>query len=352
MTMQEPPFNSEMLEALLNMDEGPTLDFKREQYPFENETVQVKGELLKDILAMVNTHRYRTAYILVGVEEDRGGRSVVVGVDQHWEDASLHQFVNNKTNRPAAFSYFPFSSDGKRIGVFSIPIQRRPVYLLADFGKLTRNTVYVRDGSSTRGATPDEIADMGRTNLPRLVEWSIARLLVLARNAIVSTAEQGQGRPGRYSMSYDKAREWVLKIVDERIIEFTDAYSAGMDSYRSLHWVFEGFEKLASYCTQTIRTIGPALIDSGALMRAIVEIEDCINLEKRVWDEFRIRMDGTGSPLPVEANFNLLSVAARTVRFIDVLEDEEQYGNLDHCALNSYRQPIFLRSNKWGEWRR
>ena len=89
---------------------------------------------------MVNTHRYRTAYILVGVEEVKGSRSKAVGVDQHWEDASLHQFVNSKTNRPAAFSYFPFNFDGKSIGVFSIPIQRLPVYLLAKYGKSNPNT--------------------------------------------------------------------------------------------------------------------------------------------------------------------------------------------------------------------
>ena len=93
------------------MDEGPTLDFKREQYPFEKETAEVKSELLKDILAMVNTHRYRTAYILVGVEELRGGRSKVVGVDRHWEDASLHQFVNSRTNRLVVSQ--PWNQKGK-----------------------------------------------------------------------------------------------------------------------------------------------------------------------------------------------------------------------------------------------
>ena len=30
MTMQDASFNNEMLEALMGMDEGPTLDFKRD----------------------------------------------------------------------------------------------------------------------------------------------------------------------------------------------------------------------------------------------------------------------------------------------------------------------------------
>lgn len=359
MTMQGPPFNGEMLEALLNMDEGPTLDFKREQYPFEKETAEAKGELLKDILAMVNTHRYRTAYILVGVEEVRGGRSVVSGVDQHWEDASLHQFVNSKTNRPAGFSYFPFRSDGKSIGVFSIPIQRRPVYLLVNSGKVTRNTVYVRDGSSTREATPDEIADMGRTNPPRLVEWSIARLRSMARGAVETTAEQWLGHPGRKheydlipnQLSYTEARDCILQIVGKRHLDEAE-FPTGVDSYDSLHWVFRSFERLSEYCTQTIRTIGPALIESGALMRALVEIENSINFEKSVWDEFRLRVDDQLAPLPGQANYNLLSLAVKAIRFVDVLDDEDHYGDPDYDSWNRFPQITFWRSPKWGEWRR
>ena len=359
MTMEDAAFSNEVLEALLSMNEGPTLDFKQEQYPFEKESAEVKSELLKDILAMVNTHRYRTSYILVGVGEGRGGRGKPVGVDRHLEDASLHQFVNSKTNRTAAFSYFPFDVVDISIGVFSIPIQPRPVYLRSKYGKLETDTVYFRDGSCTRQATPDEIAEMGRANLPQLVEWSVDRLRKMAMGAIVTTAEQWHGHPRRHReyssrpmrLNYGDAREWVLKTVAERTLDLTKDYPTGMDSYESLHWVFRRFEELATYCTQTVRTIGPALIESGALMRAIVEMESSIHFEKRVWDEFRIRMDGPNAPLPSEANFNLLAVAAKVVRCIDVLEDEDHYGDPDHDALNPYRQPVFLRSDKWGEWR-
>ncbi len=340
------------------MGEGPTLDFKREQYPFEKETAEVKSELLKDILAMVNTHRYRTAYILVGVEEIRGGRSIVVGVDGHMEDASIHQFVNHKTNRPAVFSYFPFEVGGLSIGVFSIPIQRRPVYLLSKYAKSNANIVYVRDGSSTRQATPDEIADMGRANPPRIVEWSIDRLRNMAKGAVKTTAEQWQGHPGRFHqygsspkhLSYPEARDGILQIVSKRHIDEAE-FPTGMDSYGSLHWVFRSFEGLAEYCTQTIRTIGPALIESGALMRAIVEIESSIIYEKGVWDEFRLRADNPLTPLPGQANYNLLSLAIKAVRFVDVLEDEDHYGDPDYDSWNRFPQITFWRSPEWGRWR-
>ena len=37
------------------MEEGPTLDFKREQYRFDKASDEDKSELLKDILAFANT---------------------------------------------------------------------------------------------------------------------------------------------------------------------------------------------------------------------------------------------------------------------------------------------------------
>ena len=69
--------NSALLEELLNEDEGSTLDFKRDQYPFEGADDDLKAELLKDILAFVNAWRRTDAYILIGVEEVKGGRSKV-----------------------------------------------------------------------------------------------------------------------------------------------------------------------------------------------------------------------------------------------------------------------------------
>ena len=164
--------NDETLYSLLSMEEGPTLDFKREQYRFDKAADEDKAELLKDILAFANAHRYRTAHILVGVEEVTGGRSKVFGVDRHLDDATLHQFVNGKTNRPVEFSYFPYPVEGKSIGVIELPIQQRPVWAEKTYGLVKANEVYVRDGSSTRPALPDEIAAMGRGNPPGLqAQW-------------------------------------------------------------------------------------------------------------------------------------------------------------------------------------
>ena len=155
------PLDLRLIERLLHEPEGTSLDFKSDQYPFELATDDEKSELLKDILAFANSWRRTTAYILIGVAEVRGRRSNVVGVSTHLDDAKLHQFVNGKTQRPVDFSYQVIPIDGTTIGAIAIPLQVRPTYLKRRYGKLREHEVLIRDGSSTRAATPDEIAQMG-----------------------------------------------------------------------------------------------------------------------------------------------------------------------------------------------
>ena len=121
--------------------------------------------MLKDILAFTNAFRRTDAYILAGVEEIRGGRSEIVGVESQLDDAKLQQFVNSKTQRPITFSYREATHDGHAIGIIHIPIQSRPVYAKDNYGKVLSEKVYLRRGSSTDTANPDEIARMGTTSV-------------------------------------------------------------------------------------------------------------------------------------------------------------------------------------------
>jgi len=153
-------------ERLLYEEESPTLDFKRDQYPFAKASDEEKSELLKDILGMANAWRRSEAFILIGVEDVRGGRSHVAGIaaGDHLADHSLQQFVNNLTNRPVRFGYEAIGVEGKQVGIIRVEQQPRPFYVKRDYGKLKKNEVYVRRGSSTdptKPATIDEIAQMG-----------------------------------------------------------------------------------------------------------------------------------------------------------------------------------------------
>lgn len=154
---------TDTIEALLWEDESTTLDFKQTQYPFATATDDQKSELLKDILAFANAFRRDDAYILLGVQDQPGGRATILGITNHLDDASLQQLVNTKTNRPVEFSYHALQINGKDIAAIRIPRQQRPLYLKKNFGNLPANTVYLRHGSSTSIATPDEISHMQAT---------------------------------------------------------------------------------------------------------------------------------------------------------------------------------------------
>lgn len=156
------------IETLLYESEGTELDFKRDQYPLSDP--DEKSEFIKDILAFANGWRRADAYILVGVEEKKvNGRSIPVGVTTHPNDANLQQLVLSKTNRPVTFSYEVVAFKGVGIGVIKIPVQERPTFLTRDFGKLQKDVVYVRRGSSTGTADLDEILRMkAGTSAPTL----------------------------------------------------------------------------------------------------------------------------------------------------------------------------------------
>lgn len=155
-----------VLNTLLFEEEGPALDFKRDQYKFVSSADADKAELLKDILTFANSWRRNDAFILIGVNEQPGGKATVVGVTDHLKDADLQQFVNSKTNAPVDFSYAPAELEGKTIGVIRLPVQQRPRYLLKPYGGLSADVVYVRRGSSTAHAKPDEISQMGAAAVP------------------------------------------------------------------------------------------------------------------------------------------------------------------------------------------
>jgi hypothetical protein len=71
--------------------------------------------------------------------------------------------VNNLTNQPVRFRYEAFGYEGKQIGIICIEEQTRPIYLKRDYGKLKKQEVYIRRGSSTDSTKPaslEEIAQM------------------------------------------------------------------------------------------------------------------------------------------------------------------------------------------------
>lgn len=160
---------SGLIENLLYQSEGTALDFKKEQYLFLKATDEQKSELLKDILAFANSWRQDEAYIVIGVEEVEGGRHNPIGTEDHFDDSRLQQFINGKTNRKVELTYEVKLFESKKIGIIRIPKQERPIYAVKEYGKVKKEVVYYRLGSSTAIANPDDIARMGKDSVPKIL---------------------------------------------------------------------------------------------------------------------------------------------------------------------------------------
>lgn len=152
---------NEQIDALLYRAEGSDLDFKAEQYAISGEDNETKSELLKDILAMANAWRDGPAYILLGFKEVKPNPPEVIGISTLYDDAHFQQLVNSKVTPKIQFKYEVRPYHGVTIGIITIPKQPRPFYAPKLWGRVSPNTVYVRRGSSTAIALPDEIAKMG-----------------------------------------------------------------------------------------------------------------------------------------------------------------------------------------------
>lgn len=154
--------SDEELEQLRYKGESADLDFKQAQYPFSGATDHQKSELLKDILAMANAYRTGPGYILIGFKDRTPHPAEVVGItaSDHIDDAALQQFVRNKVDPLLEFQYEERLFENKHIAIISVPKQARPFAPSKDYGKVKKNVVYVRRGSSTDEAAMSEMSKM------------------------------------------------------------------------------------------------------------------------------------------------------------------------------------------------
>ena len=187
--------NDELLTALRYKSEGTDIDFKSQQYRFAGASDHEKSEMLKDVLAMANAWRGETGYILLGLKDQRPHPAEVVGITESIDDATLQQFVNSKIKPKLTFQYEEHLYEGETIGVITIPKQKRPFFLINSFGKLKKNIVYVRRGSSTDEAEPSEIIDMGLADAGRGFELTNLNAVATGRVLI----SKGTGTAPAYS---------------------------------------------------------------------------------------------------------------------------------------------------------
>lgn len=141
---------------LLYEEASNTLIFRPKEYKFDGGLILEKGELLRDIVSAANAWRRADTYILVGVEDMKGGRNRILGVINHLDEKKIREFVDDKLQEPIRFYYKDLVIERKKIGMIHIPLQKRPFYLKEDFANLKKYVIYIRRGDTIREADTEE----------------------------------------------------------------------------------------------------------------------------------------------------------------------------------------------------
>ena len=187
------------------------------------------------------------------------------------------------------------------------------------------------------------------------VDSSLALMRTIATSAVITATGQWWDKPDGHDSYgpttgprvYTEARDLVLN----RSHQLGD-YPNNVHSFGSLEWVFRRFEYLASYCRQLIQTAQSGLVEYGALIRAMQNLENNVASEKQLWEEFQTYVDSRQAPMPSEAGYNLFSIAELTIRLIDVLDTKAYSGDPEYEARRKFAPETFYRSSDWGFWRR
>lgn len=147
------------LREYLSYGERDWLDFKRDAYG-DLKSAQSRNELIKDILAMANTPRDRSAVLILGVSWTAENGSEIIGLERHLDDQQFQtSFGTDRAQPIPRFTYTPFNLDGKNIGTIEILLDDRgPFTPIKDFDGLQAGAIYFRRGTTSERAVGDEIA--------------------------------------------------------------------------------------------------------------------------------------------------------------------------------------------------
>ncbi|MDF2447515.1 MAG: ATP-binding protein [Bacteroidota bacterium] len=165
----------DLFEQLLSTNESWLLDFKREHYKLIGGTEDDLAKMVKDIISLSNTIRERTAYIILGIEEE-GVKKHLHGINEPIDDNILQAKIKDKVSPRPHFLYCNFEYLDKVFGIIEIPIRKHaePIMPVVKMKGLEVGKIYFRRGSTNDEATGREAIQINTwiTNLPDIIEKS------------------------------------------------------------------------------------------------------------------------------------------------------------------------------------
>jgi predicted HTH transcriptional regulator len=174
----------EKFEILISKNESSTLDFKKELYKFEKGNDDQLAKFVKDIISFSNTIRESPAYILIGIEEDKG-KKLHHGIEEFVDDAILQDKIKDKVDPKPKFSYFTYNYNDLIYGIIEIPVKRyaKPIMPTKNLRGLESGKIYFRRGSSNSEASHLEAIEINnwitKINTPESIDNIKKRLIEL-----------------------------------------------------------------------------------------------------------------------------------------------------------------------------
>ena len=149
--------SKEQFVALLQRLEDETLDFKQETYNLSED--HKKLALVKDVLCMANTPRDVDSHIVLGVKKHPDGKTDLLGIDSHLDDADIQSQFSERTHPVPRLNYESIAYEGKVFGVIIVPPNRiGPCVPVRDYGgTLRQRQIYFRRGTKNDLANPEDV---------------------------------------------------------------------------------------------------------------------------------------------------------------------------------------------------
>ena len=146
----------EKLKEIFARSESRIIDFKSEPHRLDND--HFKSKFIKDIIAMSNSPRDESAYIIIGVKENPDGTKEIVGVQSHPDDNDLQDVLKKGNIEPLPkFLYQSITYEGKSLGVIEIFIDKNgPFYARTGIEVIKANAIYHRLGTQNAEASQPE----------------------------------------------------------------------------------------------------------------------------------------------------------------------------------------------------
>ena len=214
------PLVPNLLDSLLQRTEDNFLDFKTNQYKLGTE--RQKSGFLKDILSMANTPRTDSAYIVVGVAEQDGRATQVVGVEDHFDPSELDRQMEGRISSVPPIEYHVIEHKGHEVGIYEIKVDSSgPFIAHRNFGRLNAGAIYFRRNSQNTVATI-------RQDIDRITTWFTGSTVSVPEQPVGSMSWQ---QFHRVCDGFNGRRAYIC-VIDENTRASTDDWKA----FATLGW--------------------------------------------------------------------------------------------------------------------